>query len=615
MTTSALAMRNPWRRRGSIAPGGTVLGIAFGAPGQVWLATAAGLWQRDVGHWRSLGVGLPLRASALASAGGRLIAGDAAGGIRYSGDNGRTWHSAWVDQTTSAVMCFAVSPSFARDRVLLAGTAGAGILRSSDGGTHWQLANVGLTDFTVLALAVAPGWEPREIVFAAADDTVYRSPNGGRAWKRSDRGMEGVDVQALAISPLFAADATVYAGSEQHGIYRSVDGGNSWQPLPAAASLPAINCLCCFLRDGDAVPTLIAGTGDGTLIRSTDRGESWRVVAADGWPALSLDCYAGRIYAGLDDGGLLFSDDAGLSWQSDDQLVARDITRLAAGEGSPLIAFGPSGGAWCADGTRGWRTLAALHELGTLYALTCSQQSGWFAAADAGLFRSTDAGASWQLSHEPIDSRVSVIATSPAWPGGLWAGGADGAVWHSEDAGWQWRRLTAVADGQPLVAIAIARWSIGGCVLVAASFDPLDQRVTIWRSTDAGAGWEPWLTDNTTWPRVTICLGHGADDHTWVAVGARLWLWDSAQWQSFELDGTPVIALLHIPGTTTSVAATAEGVYAAVDGRPFEAIEGAPSGLIDIAITSDGASGSTIVGLEPGGIVWEWPLGSAPTVA
>ena len=44
MTTSALAMRNPWRRRGSIAPGGTVLGIAFGAPGQVWLATAAGLW-------------------------------------------------------------------------------------------------------------------------------------------------------------------------------------------------------------------------------------------------------------------------------------------------------------------------------------------------------------------------------------------------------------------------------------------------------------------------------------------------------------------------------------------------------------------------------------------
>ncbi len=390
MTTSALAMRNPWRRCGSIAPGGTVLGIAFGAPGQVWLATAAGLWQRDVGHWRSLGVGLPLRASALASAGGRLIAGDAAGGIRYSGDNGRTWHSAWVDQTTSAVMCFAVSPGFARDRVLLAGTAGAGILRSSDGGTHWQLANVGLTDFTVLALAVAPVWEPREIAFAAADDTVYRSPNGGRAWKRSDRGMEGVGVQALAISPLFAADATVYAGSEQHGIYRSVDGGNSWQPLPAAASLPAINCLCCFLRDGDAVPTLIAGTGDGTLIRSTDRGESWGVVAADGWPALALDCYAGRIYAGLDDGGLLFSDDAGLSWQSDDQLVARDITRLAAGEGSPLIAFGPAGGAWCADSTRGWRTLAALRELGTLYALTCSQQSGWFAAADAGQRRSVD---------------------------------------------------------------------------------------------------------------------------------------------------------------------------------------------------------------------------------
>src|SRR5262249_49222284 len=237
------------------------------------------------------------------------------------------------------------------------------------------------------------------------------------------------------------------------------------------------------------------------------------------------------------------------------------------------------------------------------------------AAADAGLFRSIDAGASWQLSLEPIDSRISVIATSVAWPAELWAGAADGTIWRSEDAGRQWRRLTTAADGQPLVAIAVARWPIDGCVMVAASFDPLDQRVTIWRSMDSGAQWESWLTDNTNWPRVSICLGRDADDHTWVSLGARLWLWDSAQWQSFELDGTPVIALLRIPGATTSVAATAEGVYAMVDRQPWQVIEGAPSGLIDIAITPDGAEGSTIVGLELGGVVWEWPLGSVRTIA
>src|SRR5689334_22498451 len=99
MTPPAFARRHAWRRSGSIAPGGTVLGIALSAPGQVWLATTAGLWQGDVGHWRSLGMAGQLRASALALASGLLIAGEAGGGIRFSGDNGHTWQTAWVDGT------------------------------------------------------------------------------------------------------------------------------------------------------------------------------------------------------------------------------------------------------------------------------------------------------------------------------------------------------------------------------------------------------------------------------------------------------------------------------------------------------------------------------------
>jgi photosystem II stability/assembly factor-like uncharacterized protein len=376
-----------------------------------------------------------------------------------------------------------------------------------------------------------------------------------------------------------------------------------------------INSLWCHQFDGDIVPVLIAGTGEGTLIRSIDRGESWSVVAAEGCPVLALTGDGGRIYAGLDDRGMLFSDDAGLTWQLDEQLAAHDITRLAACEDDSLRAFGPAGGIWCMDAARDWRSLADLQGLGPLFALTCSQQAGWFVATDAGLFRLIDAGASWQPSLKLIDSRISVIATSQAWPAGLWAGTADGVVWHSEDDGRQWDRLTALPTGQPIVALAVSRESGGERALVAASFDPLDQRVTIWRSTDAGAHWEPWLIANTTWSRVTICLGHDAADHAYVSVGSRLWEWNSAQWQSFELDDTPVTALLRVPGTTTLIAATAGGVYATVDGRAWEAIEGAPSGLIDIAITLDGARGPVVLGLEPGGIVWEWPLGSVRAIA
>jgi photosystem II stability/assembly factor-like uncharacterized protein len=615
MMALELAMRDHWRPRGAIAPGGTVLGIALGAPEQVWLATDAGVWQRDAGRWRSLGLGLPLHATALVWANGLLIAGSASGGILYSGDNGRSWYTAWVDETISAVTCFAVSPSLSSGQILLAGTDGAGILRSTDGGRRWHIANVGLSDFTVLALAMAPVWEPREIVFAATDDAVYRSPNGGRAWKRADRGMERMRVQTLAVSPAFATDGTVYAGTEQHDIYRSVDGGDSWQPLAAAASSGMINSLWCDLIDSDGVPMLIAGTGDGTLIRSTDRGESWSVVATEGWSVLALTGNGGCIYAGLNDRGLLFSDDAGLTWQLDDQLAARDITRLAVCEDHSLLAYGPAGGLWCSDGAYDWRSLVDLEGLGTLFALTCSHQAGWFVATDAGLFHSTDAGVSWQSSLEPTNSRISVVTSNATWPAELWVGANDGAIWHSDDGGRQWNRLAAVPNGQPIVALATSRESSGGRMLVAASFDLLDQRVTIWYSTDAGVHWEPWLADNSTWPRVTICLGHDIDDQACISVGSRLWNWNSAQWQSFEPDGTPVTALLHIPGTTTSVAATAGGMYVSPDGRSWEALEGAPSGLIDIAITPDSASGPTILGLEPGGVVWEWPLRSVPTIA
>src|SRR3954453_11494032 len=185
MTSANVILNTDWQREGPIAPGGTVLDIAVGASGRVWLATTAGIWEGEVGHWQTSGQDLPRRATALAAVEGLLLAGGVPTGLFYSRDAGHTWSTASIDGTTCGITCFAVSLNFANDRVLLAGTDGAGVLRSVDGGKYWHLTNVGLTDFSVLALAVTPSWLPRENVFVATVDGVYRSPNGGRAWKRS----------------------------------------------------------------------------------------------------------------------------------------------------------------------------------------------------------------------------------------------------------------------------------------------------------------------------------------------------------------------------------------------------------------------------------------------
>lgn len=596
MTAPESAMHGHWRRDGAIVNGGTVLGIALSATGGLWLATSAGLWQGEPGRWRP--VDAELRTAALTMAGGLLLAADAPSGIRYSADDGAGWFRAWVDGTTSLVTCFAVSPNFAHDRVLLAGTAGAGILRSTDGGRYWQLTNVGLSDYVVLALAVAPTWSRREIAFAATEAGVYRSPNGGRAWKHADRGLDGVTVQALAISPLFAADTTVYAGTEQHGIFRSADGGDCWQPLPASASFGAINSL--WVNGVDAVQTLIAGTGDGMLIRSTDRGASWSVVA-ESWPVLVLAGHARRVYAGLDEGGLLISDDAGERWQEDAQLAARDLTRLAACDGGPLLAFGPTAGAWRSLGPRNWQPLPGVAELGTLFTLKCTREAGWYAATDAGLFRSTDDGTTWRLCLETHATPIAVIATNETAPAGLWAGASDGTLWHSGDADEQWSCLGTVAPGQPLVALALV-YQGHQRLVIAASFDASAQRVTVWRSPDSGARWESWLAGATASPRVSICPGDGLED-TWVSLGSRLWRWNGAQWQSMELDSTPIAALLRVPGML--VVATARSVYVTLDGTEWETAAGSPGGVIDLALTSGDSGLQTIVGLEPGGVIWQ----------
>lgn len=599
MTPSPPTQHHGWRQNEPIAPGGTVLDLASAATGTIWAATTAGVWQRRDGQWHTFGP--DPRPTALTVVENILLAAGVPSDIRYSYDHGQTWSTAWVDGTNCIVTCFAVSPNFARDRTLLAGTGGAGILRSTDGGRYWHLSNVGLEDFTVLAMAVAPVWTPREYAFAATDDGLYRSPNGGRAWKRADRGIEGVYIQTLVVSPSFATDSTLYAGSEDNGIYCSTDTGASWQHLPSTSALGAINGL--WMIDNQPTPILIVGTGDGRLLRSLDNGVSWTVVG-EYPPILAVGGYGQHVYAGLEDAGLAVSDDAGATWTQEPHFAARDITRLTAHAGRPLVAFGPTEGAWRqSDMTNTWQALPDLSELGTLFALDTTSDH-WLAATEAGLFRSSDDGTSWQPSLLLPDSRISVIATCQR--GEQWIGTATGALWHSDDAGDHWSDLGVVAPYQPLVALAISRPTSEEDLIVAASFDLREQRITIWRSTDA-RHWETWLTVSTITPRVSICLDTHPDN-IWLSIGTRLWRRNSTAWQSHDLDGTHITRLLHLPETATYIAATAEGVYLTSDGEAWERLADAPRGLLDIAVRDEKAGGSKLLGLEAGGIIWERPL-------
>ena len=304
---------SPWQ---SAPPDGcTVLSIAV-AEDTVWVATDAGLWRRCGDVWRQLTVppetlvaAAIVRAGAADDPGSTLLVAGLAGGVLYSVDGGEHWYDAWVDEITSSVTCFVVSPCFAIDRVVLAGTERDGVLRSTDGGRHWRLANFGLTGYTILALAVPLRWGRREEVFATTDEGIYRSPNSGRAWQPADEGFEAI-AQALVVSPQFAVDRTLYVGSEGAGLYRSTDAGRSWHLW--SAEISNINCL--WLAPDDPL-LLVAASGDGAILRSVDGGIHWEC----GWQGtdavLALAESGGTLYAGLYQGGLLVSLDRGRTWR------------------------------------------------------------------------------------------------------------------------------------------------------------------------------------------------------------------------------------------------------------------------------------------------------------
>jgi hypothetical protein len=184
-----------------------------------------------------------------------LYAAAASGGLWRSTDAGRTFAPAWPDDWTQAMGAVTAAP----DGTLYVGTGepnpgggsvtyeGTGVYRSTDGGRNWR--NIGLRDSgTIGAIAVG-----KDRLFVAAngslyspagDRGVYLSTNGGSSWRRvldvANEFTGAVDVQIDPANP-----DRVYAvlwdhrrtpvkrtyGGEGSGVFRSADGGLTWQRL------------------------------------------------------------------------------------------------------------------------------------------------------------------------------------------------------------------------------------------------------------------------------------------------------------------------------------------------------------------------------------------------
>ncbi len=227
------------------------------------LGTHSGLYLSADGgkHWRAGGLSGD-DAMNLARPGGATIWLAGHNVLERSRDNGNTWTDIRPTGLPSLdIHGFAVDPR--NGRTLYAAVAGEGLYRSSDGGVSFRLRNQRVGG-AVMALAVLPSGR---ILAGDMQQGLLHSRDGGATWQQT----LAAQVMGLAVNP-GDPRRLLATGS---GIALSTDSGATWTSvldLPEGAGPVA-------WAKSDPKLAYVVGL-DRTLYRSTDGGESWQPVAA-----------------------------------------------------------------------------------------------------------------------------------------------------------------------------------------------------------------------------------------------------------------------------------------------------------------------------------------------
>ena len=245
----------------------------------------------------------------------------------------------------------AVSGVKGRPKESYFGAVGGGLWKTVDGGENWTPVTDGqIKSASVGAVAVADS-NP-DIVFIGMGescirgnimpgDGIYKSTDAGKTWTHS--GFSGSQAIArIRIHPtnpdtVFVASFGKYgAGSEERGVFKSTDGGKTWQrKLFRDAKTGAVdlaidrknpNVMYAALWEAYRVEYQMSSGGPGSgLFKSTDSGDTWTEITRNtGLPAGVVGrigvavsgADSNRVYALIENenGGLFSSDDAGKTW-------------------------------------------------------------------------------------------------------------------------------------------------------------------------------------------------------------------------------------------------------------------------------------------------------------
>ncbi len=234
-----------------------------------------------------------------------VYVGAASGGIWKTVNGGVSWTPIFDDQPVASIGDLALEPG--NPDVIYAGTGesnvrnsvsfGNGVYKSTDGGNTWW--HLGLEDTEHISRIVINPKNP-DIIYVGAlghafgpnkERGVFMSTDGGRTWEKvlytDDRhGVADMDINPQNPNIVFAGlwlferkPWTFTSGDEEGGLFRSIDGGRTWEKITKGLPKLVGRLGIKVARSNPDVVYVITESPEGTLYRSDDRGETFRNVS------------------------------------------------------------------------------------------------------------------------------------------------------------------------------------------------------------------------------------------------------------------------------------------------------------------------------------------------
>jgi photosystem II stability/assembly factor-like uncharacterized protein len=503
--------------------------------------------------------------------------GVGSGGVWKTVNAGTTWTPVFDKESSYSVGCVTIDPS--NPSVVWVGTGenvggrhvgfGDGVYRSRDGGGHWD--NLGLRDSQHVSRIVVHPKNP-DVVWVAAqgplwskggDRGLYKTTDGGKTWTKVLGAGEWTGVTDVAIDPrdpdrLYAATwqrqrtvAAYMGGGPESGLYRSTDGGTTWEKLKEGlpdGPLGKIG-LAVSPQNPDVVYAAIElDRRKGAVYRSTNRGSAWEkmsdTVSGGTGPHYYQELYAsphaeGRIY--LVDVRIQVSEDGGKTFRRlPEQDKHSDNHSIAFRAHDPdYLLVGTDGGIYeTFDLAKTWRFVANL-PVTQFYKIAVDDAEPFYSIYGGTQDNSTEGGPS------RTDSASGI--TNADWFVTLFADGYQPAtepgnpkILYSE---WQQGNLMRVdrttgervyIQPQPQPGDPIERFNWDAPILVSPHSPKrlyyASQRV--WRSDDRGDSWKPVSGDLTR-----------DQDRMLLPLMGRQWSWD-APWDMVAMSTYDTITSL-----------------------------------------------------------------------